>query len=332
MRIAIALLGVLLTVAAIAAAGAAWFWRELHAPVSPPADGAIVSIAPGEAFRTVSTQLEEAGVVRRAWVLHRWAGWSGEDRLVRSGDYRFNEPASPLDVLETLRSPGAALNRVTIPECRTLREVAELLERVGLGGADEFLCLARDPNLLGSLDLPASGLEGYLFPDTYDLAWRTSPEEVLRLMVQRFRQQTEGLRPALATSGLSQEEMVTLASIIESETGAGEERPIISGVFRNRLRIGMRLQSDPTAVYERGGNKVAARDLKIDSPYNTYIHPGLPPGPICNPGLAALQAAIAPADVPYMYFVARQDGTHVFSRTLEEHNRAIAAIRSTNAQ
>jgi UPF0755 protein len=150
-------------------------------------------------------------------------------------------------------------------------------------------------------------------------------------MVQRFRQQTQPLRERLQRSGLSEVEMVTLASIIESETGSADERATISGVFRNRLRIGMRLQADPTAVYERGGAAApTADDLKIDSPYNTYIYAGLPPGPICNPGLAAMRAALEPADVPYLYFVANSDGSHTFSRTLDEHNRAIAnARRST---
>lgn len=327
MRVLRTILGGLLLALALAAASGIWFWRELHLRAASPAGGAIVSVVPGEPFRDVCAHLQEAGVVRRAWVLHTWARWSGEDRLVRSGDYLFREAVSPLEVLQTLRSPGAALNRVTIPEGRTLAEVAAMLEHTGLGGADEFLCLARDPAFLAALDLPASGLEGYLFPDTYDFAWTTAPEEILRLMVQRFRQQTEPLRTRLKASGLSEIEMITLASIIESETGVAEERAMISGVFHNRLRIGMRLQADPTAVYDRGAGPPTADDLKIDSPYNTYIYIGLPPGPICNPGLAALQAALEPADVPYLYFVANSDGTHTFSRTLDEHNRAVAGAR-----
>jgi UPF0755 protein len=151
-------------------------------------------------------------------------------------------------------------------------------------------------------------------------------------MVQRFRQQVEPLRPKLTASGLSEADMVILASIIESETGTAEERPLISGVFHSRLRIGMRLQADPTAVYESGSAIPTADDLKVDSPYNTYIYAGLPPGPICNPGLASLTAAIEPADVPYLYFVANNDGTHTFSRTLEEHNRAVAGARRAARQ
>lgn len=327
MRVVTKLLGVLVLAILLVVAGGAWLWRQLHVPIALPAGGAIVSVAPGEPFRTVCARLEEAGIVRQSWILHWWARWSGEDRLVRSGDYLFAEPIAPMDVLQALRSPGAALNRVTIPEGRTVAGVAALLEQTGLGGADEFLCLASDPQFLASLDLPASGLEGYLFPDTYDFAWTTAPDDILRLMVQRFRQQTEALQARRVSSGLSEIEMVTLASIIESETGAAEERPLISGVFHNRLRIGMRLQADPTAVYDRGAGAPTAEDLKVDSPYNTYIYAGLPPGPICNPGLAALEAALQPSEVPYMYFVANNDGTHVFSRTLDEHNRAVAAAR-----
>jgi UPF0755 protein len=327
MRILRAILAAVLLTLALALASAWWFWRELHAPITLPAGGAIVSIVPGESFRAVCADLEEAGVVRHGWVLHTWARWSGEDRLVRSGDYLFKQAASPLAVLQMLRSPGAALNRVTIPEGRTVAEVASLLERAGLGGADEILCLADDPAFLASLDVPASGLEGYLFPDTYDFAWTTPPDEILRLMVQRFRQQTVPLRARLKGTGLNEVELITLASIIESETGAAEERALISGVFHNRLRLGMRLQADPTAIYESGASIPTADDLKIDSPYNTYIYAGLPPGPICNPGLAALEAALQPAAVPYLYFVANKDGTHTFSRTLEEHNRAVADAR-----
>ncbi len=288
-----------------------------------------MTVARGEAFGTVCSHLEESGVVRHAWVLYWWGRWTGEDRLVRSGDYKFDEPISPIAILQSLRTGGAALNRVTISEGRTVASVANLLDRAGLGGADEFLCIASDPQFLGSLDLPASGLEGYLFPDTYDFARTTTPADILRAMVQRFRQQIQPLQARVAASGLTEADVVTLASIIESETGAARERALISGVFHNRLRIGMRLQADPTAVYDRGLTVPTADDLRIDSPYNTYIYPGLPPGPICNPGLASIEAALEPMNVPYLYFVANKDGSHVFSRTLEEHNRAVAAARRT---
>jgi UPF0755 protein len=176
--------------------------------------------------------------------------------------------------------------------------------------------------------VPASGLEGYLFPDTYAFAWSTPPDRILAAMVERFREQTAALQARRLDAGMSEEDMVVLASVIEKETGVTEERALVSAVFHNRLRLGMPLQSDPTAMYGRDihGAPTAA-DMAVDTPYNTYLHPGLPPGPICNPGLASMQAALTPAKVPYLYFVARKDGTHAFSRTLEEHNRAVAHFK-----
>jgi UPF0755 protein len=250
------------------------------------------------------------------------------DRSVRSGEYRFDRPLSPIAVLATLRSPSAALHRVTIPEGSTLNQVAALLAAAGFGGADQFLCMAQDPDFLLRVDMPATGLEGYLFPDTYAFAWSTLPEQILAAMVARFREQTTALQERRRARHMSQEEMVILGSLIEKETGAAEERALISAVFHNRLQIGMPLQSDPTAVYGREGQGgPTAADLDVESPYNTYLHRGLPPGPICNPGRAALEAALEPATAPYLYFVSRNDGTHAFSRTLEEHNRAVARFQ-----
>jgi UPF0755 protein len=306
-------------------AGAYWLWHDLHTAAPLPPGGAMVSVAPGEPFRTTTARLQAAGVVRHAWVLRLWGRWQRLDRLVRSGDYRFDQPLSPIEVLALLRSPTAALHRVTIPEGSTLDHVAALLADAGFGAADQFLCVARDPSFLLSMDVPASGLEGYLFPDTYAFAWSTPPERILTAMVERFREQTAALQALRLDAGMSEEGMVVLASVIEKETGVAEERALVSAVFHNRLQLGMPLQSDPTAIYGRDihGSPTAA-DMAVDTPYNTYLHPGLPPGPICNPGLASMRAALAPAKVPYLYFVARKDGSHAFSRTLEEHNRAVA--------
>jgi UPF0755 protein len=305
-----------------------WFWRDLNTVLSPPSGGAIVSVAPGESFRSTASRLQAAGVLRHGWVLRWWARWHGLDHLVRAGDYRFEAPRSPLQVLALLRSAAASWHRVTIPEGSTFNQVASLLAAAGFGGADQFLCLAHDADILAGLDVPASGVEGYLFPDTYVFAWSTPTERILTAMVERFREQSRSLQQQRRAAGMSEEEMVILASLIEKETGAAAERPVISAVFHNRLQIGMPLQSDPTAVYGRDvtGAPTAA-DLQVDSPYNTYRHLGLPPGPICNPGRAALEAAVAPAQVQYLYFVARKDGTHEFSRTLEEHNRAVTRFQ-----
>jgi UPF0755 protein len=309
-------------------AGAYWLWHDLHTAAPLPPGGAMVSVAPGEAFRTTTAHLQAAGVVRHAWVLRLWGRWRRQDRLVRSGDYRFDQPLAPTEVLAVLRSPTAALHRVTIPEGSTLEQIAALLANAGFGAADQFLCLARDPIFLLSMDVPASGLEGYLFPDTYAFAWSTPPDRILAAMVERFREQTAALQGIRIDAGMSEEDMVVLGSIIEKETGVAEERALVSAVFHNRLQIGMPLQSDPTAMYGRDihGAPTAA-DMAVDTPYNTYLHPGLPPGPICNPGVASMQAALTPAKVPYLYFVSRKDGTHAFSRSLEEHNRAVARFQ-----
>jgi UPF0755 protein len=313
--------------------GAYWAWRDLHTPAPLPPGGAVVSVAPGEPFGVTSARLYAAGVVRHPRILRLWARWQGLDRLVRNGEYRFDEALAPVDVLARLRSPAAALHRVTIPEGSTLRQTATLLAAAGFGGADQFRCLAHDPDFLVELDVPASGLEGYLFPDTYAFAWSSTPAEILRAMVNHFRDQAAALRPQRIAARMSEQDMVVLASLIEKETGAAQERALVSAVFHNRLRIGMMLQSDPTAVYGRdGGGVPTAADLTIDTPYNTYRYPGLPPGPICNPGRSALDAALAPAAVPYLYFVARKDGTHEFSTTLEQHNRAVERFQRASGR
>jgi UPF0755 protein len=277
--------------------------------------------------------LQSAGVVRHAWGLRLWARWQALDRLVRPGDYRFDRALAPIEVLGLLRSPMAALHRVTIPEGSTLNQVATLLANAGFGGADQFLCLARDPTFLLSLDVPTTGLEGYLFPDTYAFGWNTPPEDILAAMVERFRHEAAPLQARRLDAGMSEADMVILASIIEKETGAAAERPLVSAVFHNRLQRGMPLQSDPTATYGRDvRGRPTASDIAVESPYNTYLRTGLPPGPICNPGGASLNAALRPANVPYLYFVSRNDGTHVFSRTLNEHNRAVARFQRHSGQ
>ncbi len=302
-------------------------WWDAHTPLAPPLGGAIVYIGDGTSFRTVSRQLMEGRIIRSVWNFRLWARFTGMDRQIRVGDYVFHEPATPLELLARLCSDDG-LHSVTVPEGSTLRDVAGYFARAGFGAEDQFLCLAGDPEFLRQLQLPASGLEGYLYPDTYRFAWEKTPAEILAAMVQRSRQELQRLNGQREASGLTEHQMVTLASIIEKETGVAEERALVSAVFRNRLRIGMRLQADPTAIYGREQRQVpTANDLEVDSPYNTYLIAGLPPGPICNPGRASLLAAVSPAAVDYIYFVARGDGTHVFSRTLGEHNDNVGALR-----
>ena len=203
--------------------------------------------------------------------------------------------------------------------------MAAAFEEGGYGGRDAFQCAMEDPALLLELQLPASGVEGFLFPDTYAFDPSAPPADIVRAMVLRFRTQTADLAAKREAMGLSETAMVTLASVIEKETGQADERPLISGVFHNRLRLGIPLQSDPTVLYGRGNGRspLTRTDLTSLQPYNTYVHKGLPPGPIANPGRAALEAAVAPTRTAALYFVSRNDGSHAFSETLDEHSRAV---------
>jgi UPF0755 protein len=323
---------VVVVVLLLAVSGGATWWagQELHRKHVLPAGGAMITVAPGERLRAVADHLQAAGVVRFGLLLSLWARINRLDRHIRSGEYRFEGALSPLDVLDLLRSPGAALHRVMIPEGSTVEQVAAIFAAQGFGGADAFLDAAQSPELLADLDLPATGVEGYLFPDTYALAWSESAADIIRRMVARFRAATADLEGVRRQRNLTPRAWVTLASIVEKETGTAGERPLVAAVFLNRLRLQWPLQSDPTVIYglDAFDGNLTKADLRRPSRYNTYTNPGLPPGPICNPGRAALAAVLEPAPVDYLYFVARGDGTHQFSRTLDEHNRAVARYQS----
>jgi UPF0755 protein len=270
--------------------------------------------------------LHRVGLLRHPVLFIAWARYKGGDRAVRSGIYRIDRPVSPVELLELfLTGPAVEPQWVTIPEGYTAAQVVRVLESKGLGGRDVFECLMADPALLTELNLPGSGFEGYLFPDTYAFEWTTTPAGILRAMVRRFRQVAGELAGERMRTGLTEVQMVTLASVIEKETGKAEERSLISGVFHNRLRVGMPLQSDPTVIYGLAtfdGN-LTREHLHDPSPYNTYQHAGLPPGPIANPGKAALAAAVRPTVTSARFFVSRNDGSHEFSTSLAEHNRAV---------
>ena len=223
--------------------------------------------------------------------------------------------------------PGiGAFRRVTVPEGLTLAEVADLMENSGLGKKEKLLKEAENPELLSQAGIAGKKLEGYLFPTTYYFTPVTTEREILLAMVEEFQQSfTPAMREQAKELGLSIHEVVTLASMIEKETALPEERLWVSAVFHNRLKRRIALQSDPTVIYglKRFSKNLTRKDLQRRNPYNTYLVPGLPPGPICNPGLAALEAALAPLAVPYLYFVSKNDGTHLFSKTISEHNRAV---------
>lgn len=326
MRKFLKLIGVLLLITAGSTIAAAWrFQRWLYTPVQAKAP-VIVVIPAGASFAQIAQRLHAAGVIDRPMVLRAYARTSGSDRGVRSGEFLFDRPLTPPAVLEKLHGTESFARRVTIPEGHSARQIREALERAGLGGRDVYECVMQSPELLAEFDLPATGIEGYLFPDTYEFDPGVSPEAVVRRMLTRFREVSAGLAEQRRRAGMSEEEMVTLASVIEKETGAASERPLVAGVFHNRMRLGMKLQSDPTIIYGRDGDwtrPITRSDLVDPHPYNTYAHTGLPPGPIANPGRAALAAAVEPDPTTALYFVSRNDGTHVFSSNLADHNAAV---------
>jgi len=320
-----------LAAVALTAGAVAFGVFMLSAPAPPP--GALVVIREGDSVAMIGARLRAAGVVRSVLLFRVWARAHGLDRRIRPGEYRFPSALGLSEVLDTLAT-GGGRPEVTIPEGLTVREIATLLARQDLGSAESFLCLAGDPEFLLAAGVPGPQLEGYLFPDTYRFSSMMSPGEILGAMVRRFHERFDAERyRSAAAHGLSVNEVVTLASIVEKETGLGVERPLIAGVFYNRLRLGMPLQSDPTVIYAvpdfRGD--LTRTDLARPSAYNTYLNPGLPPGPIANPGIAALDAVLAPADTPYLYFVSRNDGSHVFSANLAEHNRAVQRYQKSRA-
>jgi peptidoglycan lytic transglycosylase G len=298
----------------------------LERPGSPLAAPIRIDVAVGEPMRTTARKLQSAGLVPSAAALTLWARWKGVDRQIRHGAYQFTKALPPLALLEKMRTGEAMAIRVTLPEGGTSRELALLLERADLGDARRYLELMRDSTFAHSLGISADGLEGYLFPDTYFFSPLDRPESILETFVGGFHKAfTPDMIAEAERQRLTTHQVVTLASVVEKESGRDAERPLVSAVFRNRLRLGMPLQADPTVIYgidDFDGN-LTRKDLETPTPYNTYTQAGLPPGPIANPGRSALLAALHPADVPYLYFVAREDGSHEFNTTLANHNRAV---------
>lgn len=285
-----------------------------------------INIQKGASFRTIAEGLEKAGVIRDSESFIFAATLLGKYKKVKAGEYEFTRPMTSLDVLDFLVKGRIKKYLVTIPEGCNIREVASLLMGAGLAQEEEFVSKATDARFVASLGFDGQSFEGYLFPDTYEVSKGMSPEEIIIKMVEKFKAVYYPELDAIARArGMSTKKAVTLASIIEKETGAPEERGLVSAVFHNRLKKGIKLQSDPTAVYgvkDFNGN-ITKRHLQANTPYNTYVNYGLPPGPIANPGKASLKAALNPANEDFIYFVSKNDGTHHFSKNLREHTNAV---------
>jgi UPF0755 protein len=307
-----------------------WF---LFIPPSQTFLTKVIMIKKGMNLRKISTILEQEGIIKNKELFIGMANLLGKRAEIKAGEYEFHTHMLPLEVLDTLVKGQVKRHLVTIPEGYTLSQIAQLLEDLNIVGKKTFIQKATSPTFISSLDLSntamagkISTLEGYLFPDTYHLIREMDPAEIIQMMVYKFNKVFgQDLAIRASQMGVSQREAIVLASIIEKETPLSKERPLVSAVFHNRLKRNIPLQSDPTVIYgikDFDGNLTKAHLLK-PTPYNTYISPGLPPTPICNPGKESILAALYPAPVPYLYFVSKNDGSHYFSVDIEEHNRAV---------
>ncbi len=300
-------------------------------------DSVHVMIEEGDSMAKIVERLKQADLIENGKWFLILSEVLGKDRHIQAGRYDFNKGMTLYSIFDKLIEGKVTPIEVLIPEGLTIREIAQILKKgIGIDSA-KFVKIAVDSQIAESLNIPASNLEGYLFPNTYRLNWGTDPAKLIQVMVNEFKKVfTPALSERAKEINFSMHEVVTLASMIEAEAKDGEEREMISAVYHNRLKLGMLLQCDPTVIYALDLNHpqgftssppLLLKNLEIDSPYNTYKYPGLPPGPICNPGKVSILAALYPANVDYLYFVAKGDGTHIFSTTLDEHNRAKNGIK-----
>lgn len=317
----------------LAAAGLAVLWwlrAELARPHAIPGE-VVVEVRSGWTARQILEHLESREVIADATLARAWLVYGLGDPPLQAGEYGFDGTMTIDQVLGRLVRGEVVTRPVTIPEGLTLDETAEALAAQGFGDVELLRAAVRDPSPIVDLDPEAEDLEGYLFPETYHFARGVPEGEVIAKLVATFRARwAMQVRPRLADPAAGPREIVTLASIVEKESFLDEERQTIAGVYEHRLRRGIALYADPTIIYalKRAGTwdgDLRRRDLAMESPYNTYRNPGLPPGPICSPGLASLLAAAEPPEVPYLYFVSRNDGSHIFAKTLAEHNRNVEA-------
>lgn len=321
---------IIAVLSALIAAAAVYLYADLlryaETPVSGDAAEAVVIVSPGQGFRTIVKNLSIAGVLEHPLKFRIYARLKGYDKTIQAGEYLLSGAMSPVVILQRLVDGRIRLHKVTIPEGFTQKQVAAALASAGLTTEAEFLQKATDPSLLASQGIDADSFEGYLYPETYFFPLSISPEKIIWTMVRRLREQIRPeWRERAEKLGLSIHEVITLASMIEKETGTASERPVISSVFHNRMEKGMRLECDPTVIYgikDFDGN-LTRKHLRTPSPYNTYTNHGLPPAPIANPGAESIEAALYPAETDYLFFVSKGDRTHQFTRTLSDHNRAV---------
>ncbi len=289
-----------------------------------------IQIPTGASSSTIAGILEDNGLVRNRTIFRLFVRFSGHGERLRAGKHILRKPLSVVDLAKRLSSEGGSFDiKVTVPECWTVYQIAEILNNTMVFDTTEFYSVVKDKKLLDSLGLDVPTMEGFLFPETYMIPENYTVKQVVLEMYGHFKSMWASKTDKARAYGRPMEEIITLASIIEAEATVGAERRKISSVYNNRLRINMLMQADPTTIYaiRKFDKPLTLDDLHTEHPYNTYYSPGLPPGPICNPSEACIDAAMDPIETDYLYFVARTDGTHMFSKTLQEHYDAIHLIR-----
>lgn len=309
-------------------------WDFTSTPGSAESKEMIYEVLPSKSFMAVARDLELAGVIKSASAFNVYARLTGKRSELKRGEYLLRTDMRPGEVIDVITSGRSMAKPFTVSEGLNIFEIATLVERSGVGGREEFLSLVRDPAFVKSLlGEPLLSLEGYLYPETYQVTKFMGLRGLITAMVRRFEAVWQDVEKDPAFRGWTRHQLVTFASLIEKETGAAFERPLISSVFHNRLRKRMRLQTDPTIIYglalETGEipRNISRADITKPTPYNTYVIPGMPPGPIANPGRDSMLAAIRPQPSEFLFFVSRNDGTHVFSATYEEHNNAVKSFQ-----
>jgi UPF0755 protein len=322
----------ILTALVIIVLGAAFF-RYAFQPVGNTDPAKTVDIPTGAGLFEITGILNEAGLVHNRPFFWALVIGKGAARHIKAGEYEFSCKLSPSEIINKLIRGEKKYYNVTIPEDLNASDISQRLLSFRLIKEEEFLRLLADREFISSIGIEAESLEGYLYPDTYRLDRSMTAREIIRIMVTQFwKEITPAIRKRAEEMGMTIHQLVTLASIIGKESGASSEKPLISAVFHNRMKRGMKLQSDPTAIYGLPGNVkiVLSKHLKLDNPYNTYRIKGLPPGPIANPGIDSIRAALYPARVNYLYFVAQNDGIHHFSADFADHTNAVLKYRKNN--
>ena len=327
----LAFFGIVVTIGLIVAFVLGLKYSVLFLPPEEESREVVVSIPEGASAARIGQVLEEAGVIKSAdafvWTLKARTRVKGPV-VLKAGEMALDPSMSIWKTIDLIAKGNYKLYPFTVPEGRNMYEIAQLIEKAGLGTQDDFLALCRDQALIASLGFKGVSLEGYLYPETYSFPKGTQLQSIIKTMTDAFKKVWQKYEPLAREKNMSREEVVTLASIVEKETGVARERPVIAGVFFNRLAKKMKLQTDPTIIYgllpDFSGD-ITRQDINNPHPYNTYVHFGLPPGPITNPGEAAISAVVKPDIVPYIYFVSKNDGSgaHDFSETLAEHNRKV---------